>query len=92
MGALKTKLVERLWSGDDSIDVKVNEWLDSHNYCKIVDIKLAVNSYNMEEALIIYYEDSDSQYNKNNELDLDKINKDLALRKLTWVDDKLQRS
>lgn len=91
MGELKTALVKQAWSADESIDAKVNEWLDSHNYCKLFDIKFAINSYNTEEALIIYCEDNDSYYDKNNELNLDRINKDLAQGKLTWVGDKLQR-
>ena len=90
MGAIKTTLVKSFDNIGDSIDVLVNRWLDNHNYCRLIDIKFAINSIT-EEALIIYYEDSDSYYNKNNELDLDKINKDLALGKLTWVGDKLQR-
>ena len=91
MGAIKTTLVKSSWNDDKSIDVLVNRWLDSHNYCRLVDIKFAINNFNTEEALIIYYEDSDSYYDKNNELNLDKINKDLALGKLTWVGDKLRR-
>lgn len=59
MSELKTALVKQAWSGDESIDAKVNEWLDSHSYCKLFDIKYVINSYNTEEALIIYCEDSD---------------------------------
>lgn len=91
MGAIKTTLVKSFDNIGESLDVLVNRWLDNHNYCRLIDIKFAIN-INTEEALIIYYEDSDSYYNKDNELDLGKINKDLALGKLTWVDDKLQRS
>lgn len=90
MGAIKTTLVRSFENIGDRLDVLVNRWLDNHKYCRIIDIKFAIN-INTEEALIIYYEDSDSYYNKDNELDLDKINKDLALGKLTWVGDKLQR-
>ena len=92
MGSLKTTLVKSFDGIDDSLDILVNKWLDNHNYCRIVDIKFAIDRIDTREALIIYYEDSDSYYNKNNELDLGKVNKDLALGKLTWVDDKLQRS
>lgn len=91
MGAIKTTLVKSAWDDDKSIDTVINEWLDNHNYCKLFDIKFVINNYNTEEALIIYCEDDDSYYNKDNELNLDKIRKDLALGKLTWVGDKLQR-
>lgn len=90
MGAIKTTLVRSFENIGDRLDVLVNRWLDNHKYCKIIDIKFAIN-INTEEALIIYCEDIDSYYDKNNELDLDKINKDLALGKLTWVDNKLRR-
>lgn len=92
MCALKTTLVKSFDGIGDSLDVLVNRWIDNHKYCRIVDIKFAIDRLDTEEALIIYCEDSDSYYDKNNELDLDKINKDLALGKLTWVGDKLQRS
>lgn len=91
MCAIKTTLLRSFENIGDRLDVLVNRWLDDHKYCRIIDIKFAIN-INTEEALIIYCEDIDSYYDKNNELDLDKINKDLALGKLTWVGDKLQRS
>lgn len=90
MGAIKTTLVRSFENIGDRLDVLVNRWLDDHKYCRIIDIKFAIN-INTEEALIIYCEDIDSYYDKNNELDLDKINKDFALGKLTWVGDKLRR-
>lgn len=90
MGEIKTTLIRSFDSIGDDLDVLVNRWLDNHKYCRIIDIKFAIN-INTEEAFIIYYDDSDSYYNKNNELDLDKINKDLALGKLTWVGNKLKR-
>lgn len=59
MDALKTKLIKSAWNDDKSMDVLINKWLDNHNYCRLVDIKFAINNFNTEEALIIYYEDSD---------------------------------
>lgn len=91
MNSVKTELITAYSSLHEHLDDKVNIWLDQHNYYKLIDIKFAIDAYNTEEAFIIYCEDSDSYYDKNNELNLDKINKDLAQGKLTWVGDKLQR-
>ena len=53
MGALKTTLVKSFDSIDDGLGVLVNRWIDNHKYCRIVDIKFAIDSLDTEEALII---------------------------------------